>query len=271
MPSFPPCGLVGAIRRYGRRASRCHAAGCARPPRGNFAAASRVRVDQFLVRGPDLLDREVRAEHRALRAEDRDGLARDRLDVRRIVAMDEGAERRGLGNDIRLRGERCHAGAPFGPALLGQVLQHAGVLQDERHLRARGGKLRGARHLRREHLQVEAPAVVGKRRDVALDLWVGRKVRPRREAIGLVLVPVQLHAHAAHQRILRQPIELRAHVVDGDVRIADDAVRPAVRRPRPRSPTRPRPRTSPSASSPARRPTSRRRCRTRSSRNSSIR
>ena len=74
-------------------------------------------------------------------------------------------------------------------------------------------------------------------------------------------MPVQLHAHAAHQRILRQPIELRAHVVDRHIGIADDAVRPAAARPRPRSPRRPRPRTCPSASSPARRPTSRRRCR----------
>ena len=45
--------------------------------RGQFRGGVRVRVDQFLVRGPDLLDREIRAEHRALRAEDRDGLARD--------------------------------------------------------------------------------------------------------------------------------------------------------------------------------------------------
>ena len=77
-----------------------------------------------------------------------------------------------------------------------------------------GGKSRGARHLRREHLQVEAPAVVGKPRDIALDLRIGAEVGTRGETVGRVLVPVQLHAHAAHQRVFRQPIELRAHVVD---------------------------------------------------------
>ena len=133
-----------------------------------------------------------------------------------------------LDDDIRLRGERRHAGAPVRPALLGEVLQHAGMLKDEGHLRARGGKLSGARHLRREDLQVEAPAVIGERRDIALDLGIGRKVGPRREAVGPVLVPVQLHAHAAHQWILGQPIELRPHIIDRHVRIADDAVRPAV-------------------------------------------
>ena len=40
-------------------------------------------------------------------------------------------------------------------------------------------------------------------------------------------MPVQLHAHAAHQRIARQAVELRAHVVDAEVGVGDDRVRPA--------------------------------------------
>ncbi len=87
---------------------------------------------------------------------------------------------------------------------------------------------RGVRHLRREHLQVKTPAVVGEPRDIAPDHGIGAEVRPRSEAVERIFVPVQLHAHAAHQRIARQPVELRAHVIDAEIGIGDDGVRPAV-------------------------------------------
>ncbi len=50
-----------------------------------------------------------------------------------------------------------------------KVFQHAGVLQDEGHVGTGFGESRGVRHLRREDLQVEAEAIVGEPRDVALD------------------------------------------------------------------------------------------------------
>ena len=88
-------------------------------------------------------------------------------------------------------------------------------------------------HLRREDLEVEAPAVVGEPRDVAPKRRVGGEVRPRGEAVLRVLVPVQLHADAAHQREPGEAVELRAHVLDGEIGIGDDRVRPAASRRRP--------------------------------------
>ena len=38
---------------------------------------------------------------------------------------------------------------------------------------------------------------------------------------------MKLHAHAAHELVFRQPVELRAHVVGGHVRVTDDPVWPA--------------------------------------------
>ena len=102
---------------------------------------------------------------------------------------------------------------------------------------------RRIRHLRREHLQVEAPAIVGETGDVAPDHGIGAEVGPRREAIERVFVPVQLHAHAAHQRIARKPVELRAHVVDAEIGIGDDAHAASRVRRRSAAPRRPRPRS----------------------------
>lgn len=102
------------------------------------------------------------------------------------------------------------------------------MLQDEGHLGAGFGELRGIRHLRCEDLEIEAPAVVGEMRDVAADHGIEAEVGLCREAVERVLVPVQLHAHAAHQRIALQAIELRAHVVGREIGIGDDGVGPAV-------------------------------------------
>ena len=133
--------------------------------------------------------------------------------MRRVVAMNEGAESRELADDIRTRREPHHAGAPGRAAGGRQILQHAGMLQHERDLRTGLGKAGGVRHLRREHLQIEAPAIVGEPRDVAADRRVRAQIGARGETIERVLVPVQLHAHASHQRITREPVELRPDVV----------------------------------------------------------
>ena len=102
------------------------------------------------------------------------------------------------------------------------------MLQDERHVRTGFGEPGGIRHLRREHLQVEAESILGEPRDIAPDFWIGAEVRPGRKAVERVFVPVQLHAHAAHQRIARQTIQLRTDVVDVEICIGDDGVRPAM-------------------------------------------
>src|ERR1700677_1604154 len=49
----------------------------------------------------------------------------------------------------------------------------------------------------------------------------------RGETVERVLVPVQLHAHATHQRIAPEPVELRAHVLRAEIGIGDDRMRPA--------------------------------------------
>ena len=141
--------------------------------------------------------------------------------------MQEGAETRKLARHIGARREADHARAPFRASGGRQVFQHAGVLKDERHLRTRFGKVRGVGHLRREHLQIEAQAIVGEISNVAADLGIGDEIGPRREAILRVFVPVQLHAHAVHERIARQPVELRPRVIGAHVGIGDDRVRPA--------------------------------------------
>ena len=142
--------------------------------------------------------------------------------------MQEGAEAGELGRHIRARREADHACAPFRASGCREVLEHARVLKDERDLRTRLGEIRRIGHLRRKHLQVEAQAVVGEIRAMLRRILGSRdKVGPRREAVLRILVPVQLHAHAAHERIARKPVELRTHVVGAHVGIGDDRVRPA--------------------------------------------
>ena len=70
--------------------------------------------------------------------------------------------------------------APGGAALRRKVFQHAGVLQDEGHVGTGFGESGGVRHLRREHLQVEAEAVLGEPGDVAPDQRDRRRGRAAR-------------------------------------------------------------------------------------------
>ena len=148
--------------------------------------------------------------------------------------MQEGAEARELGR--RRSAQRARRTMPARhsarPARR-KILEHAGVLQHEGDLRAGLGKVGRVRHLRREHLQVEAQAIVGKMTDVAPDPRIGDQIAPRGEAVLRVLMPMQLHAHAAHERITRKPVELGPHVVGAEVGVGDDRMRPAghVRRP----------------------------------------
>ena len=89
------------------------------------------------------------------------------------------------------------------------------------------GELRRARHLRRKYLQVEGPAVVLEARNVFAQYRIGAQVGARREAIHLIFMPMQLHAHPAHQRVFLEPVELRANVLRREIGVTDNGVRPA--------------------------------------------
>ena len=145
----------------------------------------------------------------------------------RIVAMDEGAEGGELGADVRPRRQPLHAGPPLGAASGRGILDHPGVLEHEGDVRARRRELRRTRHLPGEDLEVEHQLVVREPGHVALQDRIEREIGARREAVRLVLVPVELHPNAAQPRVLREPVELRAHVGREQVGMAHDAVRPA--------------------------------------------
>src|SRR5882757_9545184 len=141
--------------------------------------------------------------------------------------MNERAEPGEFADNVRTSRQPYHAGAPGRATGRGQVLQHSGVLQHERDLRTGFGQGGRVGHLRCEHLQIEAPAVVGEPRDVATKRRVRAQIRVRGEAVERVLVPVQLHAYATHQRVALEPVELRAYVVRAEIRVGDDGMRPA--------------------------------------------
>ncbi len=96
--------------------------------------------------------------------------------------------------------------------------------------------------------EIEAPAIVGEPRDIAADHGIGRgESGSRCEAVERVLVPVELHAHAAHERIARQAVELRADIVGSEIGIGDDARVGSRARRRSARRRRPRPRDGRSA------------------------
>src|SRR5882724_6596993 len=186
-----------------------------------------IGVDEIAIAGPQLLDWKIRTEQAAIGPEDRHRLRNDTGDVRGVIAMDERAQPGELADDVRTRRQPYHAGAPGRATGRGQVLQHSGVLQHERDLRTGFGEVGRVRHLRREHLQLEAPAVVGEARDVATKRRIRAEISARGEAIERVLVPVQLHTYATHQRVALEPVELRAYVFHAEIRVGDDRMRPA--------------------------------------------
>ena len=147
--------------------------------------------------------------------------------------MQEGAEPGELGDHVAAGAQAHHSRAPFRPSGGRKVLKHAGVLQHEGDLRTSLRQAGCVRHLRGEHLEVEAQAIVGKITDVAPDPGIGDEIPPRGEAVLRVLMPVQLHARAANKRITRKPVELRPHVVGAKVGVGDDRMWPSrpVRRP----------------------------------------
>jgi hypothetical protein len=75
------------------------------------------------------------------------------------------------------------------------------MLQHEDDLRAGLRQIRCVRHLRHEHLEVEVYAVIGEMTDVAANLGNGDEIPPSDEAVLRVLVPMQLHARAANERV----------------------------------------------------------------------
>src|SRR5258708_37807767 len=101
------------------------------------------------------------------------------------------------------------------------------MLQYEGDVGTGFGQASRGRHLRREHLQIKTPTVAGEPRDVAADGRVRAEIGAHSKAIERVVVPVQLHPRATDQRVTREPVELRADVVIGKIRIGAYRVRPA--------------------------------------------
>ena len=69
-------------------------------------------IDQRVIAGPELFDRKVRAKHAAAGAELPDRFADHEADMRRVVAMQEGAEAGQLHHDVGPLRQQRHAGAP---------------------------------------------------------------------------------------------------------------------------------------------------------------
>ena len=89
------------------------------------------------------------------------------------------------------------------------------------------GKLGRTSHLRSENLQIEGPAIFAQSRDVAPERGIARQIRSGCEAILRIVVPVQLHPDAPHQRECRQLLQLRPHILRSEIRIGDNGMRPA--------------------------------------------
>ena len=141
--------------------------------------------------------------------------------------MQEGAEAGQFRHHVGPLRQQRHAGTPGLEAGRRQILQHAGVLQDEADAGTGIGKLGRTGHLRREHLQIEGPAIFAQSRDVAPERGITRQIRARCETVLRIVVPVQLHPDAAHQGECRQLLQLGPHIFSGEIRIGDDGVRPA--------------------------------------------
>ena len=99
------------------------------------------------------------------------------------------------------------------PALGRKILEHAGVLQDEGHL---GQRCRRARRRPASGRRTPGGRTTSRSRQDARRSSARSDRAPRsglsREPILRVLVPLQLHAQAAHAGIFAQPVELRPHV-----------------------------------------------------------
>jgi hypothetical protein len=101
------------------------------------------------------------------------------------------------------------------------------VLENENGLREIRREPRRARHLTGEDLQVERKPVIRQRAEVPAKRRIVGKVRTPGETILLVIMPVQLHADAAQERIFGKPVERRADIFGEQIGIADDGMRPA--------------------------------------------
>src|SRR5690606_42021411 len=87
--------------------------------------------------------------------------------------------------------------------------------------------LQAVLHLAWKELQVEGKAVILQPPYIGAHFRIDHLIRRRSEAESWRFMPMQLHAHAAQERICDQPVELGAHIIGGHVSIADERVRPA--------------------------------------------
>ena len=101
------------------------------------------------------------------------------------------------------------------------------MLKDEGDFGSSCGKLGCTFHLPGENLEVEGPAIVGQIPDVCLQLRIAGEVRSRGETVLRILVPLQLHPHAAHAAIFGKAVKLRAYVIGEKIGVPDDPLREA--------------------------------------------
>ena len=115
------------------------------------------------------------------------------------------------------------------PALRRQILQHAGMLEDEGDVGIVGGEPRRVGHLRGEDLQVERPAMVGEQADILAEAR-GRSSGPALAAKRYISLSCQCSCMRMPRisGIVRLPLQRLGDVVREQVGIADDGMRPAM-------------------------------------------
>ena len=96
--------------------------------------------------------------------------------------------------------------------------------EHHRHVGKRLGEGSAVPHLRGEDLKLEDETVLRHQRDVLAQRRVVHHRRPVGEAVLLILVPMELHADAAQQRVLALCFKDVPNVGIAQVGVADDGV-----------------------------------------------
>ena len=141
--------------------------------------------------------------------------------------MDEGAECRQLCDNVFAFCQIFHGSSPDLPAGFALIFQHAGVLQNKRHVGAGIRQRRGVLHLVCKDLQVEAEIIVGQFGNIFGNLWFSKLPCIGREPIERILMPVKLLARPAQQAEGFELFQFRLHISLCEVQKPDNCMRPA--------------------------------------------
>jgi hypothetical protein len=144
-----------------------------RAPRRDTGEDTEPRIDQAREVGPQALDREVGAEHRAAAAERVEHDLGHVADQFGVDAVDERALAGQLDVDVGVVAELCERVAPRLPRD-----RHARVDQDERQAGMVADELQRRRELVRKDLQLEDEPERGQLREVFVERTVRRPIRP---------------------------------------------------------------------------------------------